>query len=131
MLAALRRRGPDAEHAVFWDAGLQRSDAPAPNALLHTRLSIIDPRPLADQPMGNDDGDVWIAYNGEVYDWADDARALEAAGYASGRGPTPSSSCTRTSTGAATAFRACAACSPSRSSTCAGGACSSSATGWA
>ncbi len=82
MLAALRRRGPDAEHAVFWDAGLQRSDAPAPNALLHTRLSIIDPRPLADQPMSNAAGDVWIAYNGEVYDWAAAARELEAAGYA-------------------------------------------------
>ena len=81
MLAALRRRGPDAEHAVFWDAGLQRSDAPAPNALLHTRLSIIDPRPLADQPMCNAAGDVWIAYNGEVYDWAAAARELEAAGY--------------------------------------------------
>jgi asparagine synthase (glutamine-hydrolysing) len=82
MLAALRRRGPDAEHAVFWDAGLRRSDAPAPNALLHTRLSIIDPRPLADQPMCNAAGDVWIAYNGEVYDWAAAARELEAAGYA-------------------------------------------------
>ena len=82
MLAALRRRGPDAEHAVFWDAGFRRSDAPAPNALLHTRLSIIDPRPLADQPMSNAAGDVWIAYNGEVYDWAAAARELEAAGYA-------------------------------------------------
>jgi asparagine synthase (glutamine-hydrolysing) len=81
MLAALRRRGPDAEHAVFWDAGFRRSDAPGPNALLHTRLSIIDPRPLADQPMSNAAGDVWIAYNGEVYDWAAAARELEAAGY--------------------------------------------------
>ena len=32
--------------------------------------------------MGNAAGDVWIAYNGEVYDWAADARELEAAGYA-------------------------------------------------
>jgi asparagine synthetase B (glutamine-hydrolysing) len=47
-----------------------RTDDAAPNGLLHTRLSIIDPRPEADQPMGNDAGDVWIAYNGEVYDWA-------------------------------------------------------------
>ena len=31
------------------------------NALLHTRLSIIDPRPEADQPMGNDAGDVLIS----------------------------------------------------------------------
>ena len=81
MQAALRRRGPDAEHTVRWDAALARTDGAAPNALLHTRLSIIDPRPVADQPMGNDAGDVWIAYNGEVYDWADAARELEAAGY--------------------------------------------------
>ncbi len=81
ILSALRRRGPDAEHALFWDAGLARSAKAAPNALLHTRLSIIDPRPEADQPMGNDRGDVFIAYNGEVYDWAADADTLKAAGY--------------------------------------------------
>ncbi len=81
MIAALRQRGPDAEHARFWSAALTPTDAPAPNALLHTRLSIIDPRPEADQPMGNDAGDVWIAYNGEVYDWAADAETLKAAGY--------------------------------------------------
>ncbi len=82
MMAALRQRGPDAEHARFWDASLAPTAAPAPNALLHTRLSIIDPRPLADQPMDNATGDVWIAYNGEVYDWAEDAATLKAAGYA-------------------------------------------------
>ncbi len=31
--------------------------------------------------MANDAGDVWIAYNGEVYDWAGDAELLKAAGY--------------------------------------------------
>ncbi len=81
MIAALRQRGPDAEHAVFWSPALQRTDSPAPNALLHTRLSIIDPRPEADQPMANAAGDVWISYNGEVYDWAADAETLKAAGY--------------------------------------------------
>lgn len=81
MMAELRRRGPDAEHVRFWDASLAPAESvPAPNALLHTRLSIIDPRPEADQPMGNAAGDVWISYNGEVYDWADDAQALKAAG---------------------------------------------------
>jgi asparagine synthase (glutamine-hydrolysing) len=82
MMAALRRRGPDAEHMRFWDDALQPASAAASNALLHTRLSIIDPRPLADQPMDNATGDVWIAYNGEVYDWAADAETLRAAGYA-------------------------------------------------
>ena len=83
-MAALRQRGPDAEHTVFWGPDLVRTDGAAPNGLLHTRLSIIDPRPEADQPMGNDRGDVWIAYNGEVYDWAADAETLR-----DGRVPVP------------------------------------------
>jgi asparagine synthase (glutamine-hydrolysing) len=81
MRAALAARGPDASGVVYWDDRLSRTDAPAPNALLHTRLSIIDPRPDADQPMANDAGDVWLSYNGEVYDWSADAKVLEAAGY--------------------------------------------------
>jgi asparagine synthase (glutamine-hydrolysing) len=78
---ALRPRGPDAEGATLWTADLKRADAPAPNGLLSTRLSIIDPRPDANQPMANAAGDVWIAYNGEVYDWASDAKTLSAAGF--------------------------------------------------
>ena len=70
MQRALRPRGPDAEHT----AGFLN------NRLFHARLSIIDPRPEADQPMANERGDIWIVYNGEVYDWASDAAALRAAG---------------------------------------------------
>jgi len=81
MLAALRQRGPDAEHVTYWTEDWQPTIAMAPNALLHTRLSIIDPRPEADQPMTNAAGDVWISYNGEVYDWAADAATLAAAGF--------------------------------------------------
>lgn len=82
MLAALKNRGPDAQHAVTWDAAFQRSGDAPHHALLHTRLSIIDPRPEADQPMSNDDGTVWLCYNGEVYGWADDAAALQRGGAA-------------------------------------------------
>jgi len=81
MLGALRPRGPDAESAVLFGANLKPIGAPAANGLLSTRLSIIDPRPDANQPMSNMAGDVWIAYNGEVYDWASDARTLSAAGF--------------------------------------------------
>jgi asparagine synthase (glutamine-hydrolysing) len=70
MQQALRPRGPDAEHAAGY----------LHNRLLHARLSIIDPRPVADQPMVNDRGDVWIVYNGEVYDWEAAADELRAAG---------------------------------------------------
>ena len=82
MLVALRQRGPDAEHVQRWSSRYETTNEAAPNALLHTRLAIIDPRPEADQPMANAAGDVFVSYNGEVYDWAADAKALQAAGYA-------------------------------------------------
>ncbi|MGH8703242.1 MAG: asparagine synthase (glutamine-hydrolyzing) [Burkholderiales bacterium] len=81
MLEVLRKRGPDAQHSVLWNGRFERAQAAAHNALLNARLSIIDPRPEADQPMSNAAGDVWICYNGEVYDWADSAAELRALGY--------------------------------------------------
>ena len=80
MLAALRRRGPDAEHVVGWNAQGQRNDANPETALVHTRLAIMDPRPEADQPFSNDDGSIWLCYNGEVYDWQQHANELKAQG---------------------------------------------------
>jgi len=82
MQEALRTRGPDATHIVAFDDGGNVADAsqPARAGLVHTRLSIIDPRPLADQPMQSDDAAVWLCYNGEVYGWEDEARRLEARG---------------------------------------------------
>ena len=81
-MAALKNRGPDAQHSVRWNAEWDRvgNDAIAHAALIHARLSIIDPRPIADQPMSNDDGSVWICYNGEVYDWAQHVVELQASG---------------------------------------------------
>ncbi len=81
MLDVLRQRGPDAQHSVFWNERFERKQGAACNALLHARLSIIDPRPEADQPMSNAAGDVWICYNGEVYDWAESAAELKSLGY--------------------------------------------------
>jgi asparagine synthase (glutamine-hydrolysing) len=80
MLDEIRRRGPDAQHSLLWDARFRPAGSEVANALLHTRLSIIDPRPEADQPMSNDAGDVWISYNGEVFDWQADADALRREG---------------------------------------------------
>ncbi|HXX86157.1 MAG TPA: asparagine synthase (glutamine-hydrolyzing) [Casimicrobiaceae bacterium] len=81
MLSALRPRGPDTEHAELWSTRFEPIPCWASNALLHTRLSIIDPRPEADQPMSNAAGDIWVSYNGEVYQWAADAQVLRAAGF--------------------------------------------------
>jgi asparagine synthase (glutamine-hydrolysing) len=81
MLNALRQRGPDAERVQAWDADFRPASLPAPNALLNTRLAIIDPRPEADPPIANDAGDIWVTYNGEVYDWSADAAVLRNEGF--------------------------------------------------
>jgi asparagine synthase (glutamine-hydrolysing) len=73
MSEALAHRGPDDSGVRFWPDHRV--------ALGHRRLSIIDLSANARNPMGNDSGDVWIVYNGEVYNFADLRRELEAEGY--------------------------------------------------
>ncbi|MCL2830458.1 MAG: asparagine synthase (glutamine-hydrolyzing) [Betaproteobacteria bacterium] len=82
-LSALRQRGPDAERIVTWNADFVRNAAPPQafhNALLHARLSIIDPRPVAHQPMCNPDETLWLCYNGEIYGYEKERAQLEAQG---------------------------------------------------
>jgi asparagine synthase (glutamine-hydrolysing) len=81
MLAALASRGPDARHATAWGNGYIRTEQDATAALLHARLSIRDLRVIADQPMANEAGDIWLSYNGEVYGWEADAEELKKRGY--------------------------------------------------
>lgn len=71
MVAALRHRGPD-DQGTFRDAAVE---------LGHARLSIIDVSPRAHQPMSTADGTVWIVYNGEDYDFAEQRACLEALGH--------------------------------------------------
>lgn len=70
MAGTLRHRGPD-QSGVWADrhAGLG-----------HTRLSIID---LTDgrQPLSNEDGTIWISYNGEVYNFQELRQDLLARGH--------------------------------------------------
>lgn len=60
-LDTLAHRGPD-------DAGTWWSDDRRV-ALGHRRLSIIDLSSAGHQPMSNEDGTVWIVFNGEVYNF--------------------------------------------------------------
>ena len=58
MLDSIEHRGPD-------DQGIYRSGAVG---LGHRRLKIIDLK-TGKQPLCNEDGTVWIVYNGEVYNY--------------------------------------------------------------
>src|SRR5262245_28561313 len=69
----LAHRGPD-------DAGTWIS-ADGRLGLANRRLAIIDLSPAGHQPMTNEDGSVWIAYNGEVYNFDDLRSELIAKGH--------------------------------------------------
>jgi asparagine synthase (glutamine-hydrolysing) len=47
----------------------------------HLRLRIIDLSPLADQPMPNESRTVWVAYNGEIYNFKELRSELQARGH--------------------------------------------------
>src|SRR5688572_12634307 len=73
MIATLQHRGPD-------DSGMQLFRTPAsgvPVFFGHTRLSIIDLSAAGHQPMPNEDGTVWIIFNGEIYNFQELRRELE------------------------------------------------------
>ncbi len=69
MRDALRHRGPDGEG--LWIEGAV--------GLGHRRLAIVDVAG-GRQPMANEDGTVWIAFNGEIYNHAALREELEAKG---------------------------------------------------
>jgi len=70
MTEAIRHRGPD-------DSGFY-IDAPA--LLGHRRLSIVD-LSTGHQPMTNEDGTLWIVFNGEIFNHAGLRPDLEKAGH--------------------------------------------------
>ena len=47
----------------------------------HRRLSIIDLSEIAHQPMSNEDGTIWIVFNGEIYNFQEIKPELEARGH--------------------------------------------------
>jgi asparagine synthase (glutamine-hydrolysing) len=70
MRDAIAHRGPDG--AGLWIDG--------PIALGHRRLAIVDVA-SGHQPMGNEDGTVWVVFNGEIYNHADLRPELIAQGH--------------------------------------------------
>ena len=72
MVDTLRYRGPDGQGDWF---------SPDRNCWLgHTRLAIID-RAGGHQPMANEDGSVFVSFNGEIYNYLDVRAELVAAGH--------------------------------------------------
>jgi asparagine synthase (glutamine-hydrolysing) len=70
MLMELRHRGPDGEGLVTLDRV----------TLGHRRLSIID-LATGSQPLCNEDGTIWITFNGEIYNYRELRSRLEALGH--------------------------------------------------
>ena len=70
MRDVLSHRGPDGAGLVVEGRA----------GLAHTRLAIIDPAAGA-QPMSNEDGSIWITFNGEIYNHAALRPGLEARGH--------------------------------------------------
>jgi asparagine synthase (glutamine-hydrolysing) len=67
---SIAHRGPDAE-GFLNEPGL---------GLVHRRLSIID-LSGGSQPLGNEDGSVQVVFNGEIYNFQEVRRGLEARGH--------------------------------------------------
>jgi len=72
-VSTLSYRGPD-DSGLFFD---RKGEV----GLGHARLAVIDLSSNAHQPMGSDDGTVWIVYSGEVYNFKRLRKKLEEKGH--------------------------------------------------
>ena len=72
-LDVMRHRGPDGEG--IWVSDDRRV------GFAHCRLSIIDLSDAAAQPMSDAQGEIWLTYNGEIYNHAELRTELEGFGY--------------------------------------------------
>ncbi len=81
MTALVAHRGPDDAASYQSDLHIHSPLAPQPGvALGFRRLSIID---LAGgrQPLSNEDGTIWLVFNGEIYNYRDLRKRLEGTGH--------------------------------------------------
>jgi asparagine synthase (glutamine-hydrolysing) len=74
-LSVITHRGPDA-------FGMENFDLPDfCLSMGHRRLSIIDLSDKGKQPMSYDNGNLWITYNGEIYNYLEIRAELEGLGF--------------------------------------------------
>lgn len=75
MTLTLKHRGPD-------DQGFYLVQGPGPAVGLgHRRLSIIDLSPQGRQPLSNEDGTIWVTFNGEIYNYRELRQDLQHRGH--------------------------------------------------
>ncbi len=81
MTDCIRHRGPDGEGHYQSVLQFRPPYESTPGvALGHRRLAIIDLATGA-QPMSNEDGTIWITFNGEIYNYQDLRHRLDGAGH--------------------------------------------------
>ena len=80
MAERLAHRGPDDDGFFYNGAGGGSADGGASVGLAFRRLSIIDVAG-GQQPMTNEDGNVQLVFNGEIYNYLDLRRRLEEIGH--------------------------------------------------
>jgi asparagine synthase (glutamine-hydrolysing) len=75
MCEVMSHRGPDDAGVASWPSSRGRV------ALGHRRLAIVDLSPAGHNPMSNEDGSLWVTFNGEIYNHAELREELEAKGH--------------------------------------------------
>ncbi len=80
MTDSIRHRGPDDSQIYLNPDGRDGEGRPQGVALGFRRLSIID-LAGARQPMTNEDGSIWMVFNGEIYNYRDLRHRLDGAGH--------------------------------------------------
>ena len=65
-MGSLAHRGPDDEGSLVKSVGTN-GGSDITIGLGHKRLSIIDLSPDGRQPLSNEDGSIWLVFNGEIY----------------------------------------------------------------
>jgi asparagine synthase (glutamine-hydrolysing) len=81
MVDVLTHRGPD-DAGIYFDhsTSCPSSEIPTGVALGARRLAIIDVE-SGQQPIGNEDGTVWVVHNGEIYNHRELRQRLESSGH--------------------------------------------------
>ena len=80
MCSSLAYRGPD-DRGTYTNTAALGNGGQVHLGLGHQRLSIIDLSAAGHQPMSNEDGTLWVTFNGEIYNFKEIRAALKKNGH--------------------------------------------------